>query len=69
MVFNMICVTAMTSALTATGADVKMARWIISRKAWEGKPYLFTFVFLFAFPNLLRHLCLCHDFHLLDDST
>ena len=49
MVFNMICVTAMTSALTATGADVKMARWIISRKAWEGKPYLFTFVFLFAF--------------------
>lgn len=49
MVFNMICVTAMTSALTATGADVKMARWLISRKAWEGKPYLFTFVFLFAF--------------------
>ena len=49
MVFNMICVTAMTSALTATGADAKMARWLISRKAWEGKPYLFTFVFLFAF--------------------
>ena len=49
MVFNMICITAMTSALTATGADVKMARWLISRKAWEGKPYLFTFVFLFAF--------------------
>lgn len=49
MVFNMICVTAMTSALSATGADVKMARWLISRKAWEGRPYLFTFVFLLAF--------------------
>lgn len=49
MVFNMICVTAMTSALTATGADEKMAKWLISRKAWEGRPYLFTFVFLFAF--------------------
>ena len=49
MVFNMICVTAMTSALTASGADMKIARWLISRKAWEGRPYLFTFVFLFAF--------------------
>ena len=49
MVFNMICVTAMTSALSASGADAKIARWLISRKAWEGKPYLFTFVFLFAF--------------------
>ena len=49
MVFNMICVTAMTSALSATKADAKMAQWLISRKALEGKPYLFTFVFLFSF--------------------
>ena len=49
MVFNMICVTAMVAALTTTGADVKMANWLISRKAWEGKPYLFTLAFLFSF--------------------
>lgn len=49
MVFNMICVTAMIAALTSTGADEKMASWLISRKAWEGRPYLFTFAFLFSF--------------------
>ncbi len=49
MVFNILCVCAMTSALTASGADQKMARWLITRKLWIGKPYLFTFVFLFAF--------------------
>lgn len=49
MVFNMICVTAMTSGLSATGADEKMAKWLISRNIWEGRPYLFTFMFLLAF--------------------
>lgn len=49
MVFNMICISAMTSALSATGADVKIAKWLITRKAWQGKPILFTFAFLFAF--------------------
>lgn len=49
MVFNIICISAMTSALTVSGADQKMARWLITRKAWVGKPFLFTFVFLFSF--------------------
>ena len=49
MVFNILCICAMTSGLTASGADKKMAHWLITRKMWIGKPYLFTFVFLFAF--------------------
>ena len=49
MVFSIICGSAITASLTTTGADQKIAHWLISRKTWEGRPRLFSFAFLFTF--------------------
>lgn len=49
MVFSIICGSAITASLTTTGADQKIAHWLISRKTWAGRPRLFTFAFLFTF--------------------
>ncbi|WP_066454428.1 SLC13 family permease [Anaerotruncus rubiinfantis] len=44
----MMCI-ALTHGLTMTGAGEFLAKWIISRKFLQGRPYLFTWVLLTAF--------------------
>ena len=47
-IFQLIMVYAVCEGLTMTGAGEFLAKWMISRKSIQGKPYLFTFVYLLA---------------------
>lgn len=47
-VFQMIIIYALCQAVVACGAGEIMAKWLITRKAFQGKPVLWTVIFLFA---------------------
>jgi len=46
VIYQLIIVYALCAALQACGASDVMARWFITRKFAEGKPMLFTFMFM-----------------------
>ena len=47
-VWQLIVIFVLLYALTESGADSVLARWMISRRALNGKPVLFTCVFMLA---------------------
>lgn len=47
-VWQLLIIFVLLHALTESGADAVLARWMISRKALNGKPVLFTCVFMVA---------------------
>lgn len=51
-VWQLIIIFVLLQALTDSGADSVLARWMISRKALNGKPVLFTCVFMVAVTTL-----------------
>lgn len=48
VVWQLIIIFVVLYAVTESGADAVLARWMISRKAFNGKPRLFTSVFFLA---------------------
>ena len=48
MVWQLIIIFVVLYALTESGADAVLARWMISRKALNGRPVLFTVIFFLA---------------------
>ncbi len=51
-VWQLIIIFVLLFALTESGADSVLARWMISRKALNGRPVLFTCVFMIAVTTL-----------------
>ena len=47
-VWQLIVIFVVLYALTKSGADRVLARWMISRKVLNGRPALFSLVFLLA---------------------
>ena len=45
---TMIAFLALTDGIRSSGAAEVIAKWIITRKAFQGKPYVFSYIFLFA---------------------
>jgi di/tricarboxylate transporter len=48
VVFQLILVFVFVYAISETGADAVLARWMISRKSLNGKPVLFSVVFMIS---------------------